>query len=678
MRLALLLTMLLFFKLVEAQEPTSIDRLENSIESLTENSEENADLSQIAENINHLLENPLLINFASEEELSEIPFLDIFQIYNLINYRDRTGGIYSKYELMVIKGFNKELILKLLPFLDFRTQRPIPDLKLKKIQQYSRHSIIARYGRDLQTRKGYLTTPLEGGYLGSPNSYNLRYKSSYKDFLSSGFNLQQDAGEPFNSQLRNSSIDFFSAYVHLKNYGRIKSFIIGDFNLEFGQGLNLWSSFSPGKSILSDDIKKYARGIRSFSGSEENRFFRGTAITYRISNLDVSAFYSNKDIDANVSEYDSINSTYQVSSTQSSGLHRTFSEIEDRHSLGITTLGANVNYKGNNKSIGVTTTHYRLDKNLLQSDFDYKKFQFSGNKLTNLSLDFNYLLRDINCFGEVAYSDTKALASSIGIQTHPSDQIYFNLLFRYFSKRYQSLYSSPFAENANYGEKGTYMGLRWSVNEKVQIRSYLDVYQFLWSNSTSNFPSLGMDLASQCNFNLSRYYNFYIRFKSKRWQENSDSGEIIPSLNYNKKNSLRLHFSYFPSLTIRLNSRVEFVQLNSDWSNKGNLFFQDIQYRSQKRPYTLSLRYALSLGENYDSRIYAYENDLSYTFSVPAYYGKSTRFYILASYKPTRRLKLEAKYSITSFRDREVISSGLSEINGPIMSQLRLQIFIKI
>ena len=62
----------------------------------------------------------------------------------------------------------------------------------------------------------------------------------------------------------------------------------------------------------------------------------------------------------------------------------------------------------------------------------------------------------------------------------------------------------------------------------------------------------------------------------------------------------------------------------------GCLLSQDLSYKSPKQNITLSLLYALFDVDSYNERIYSYENDVQYSYSIPAYYGKGIRSMILA------------------------------------------------
>jgi len=72
-----------------------------------------------------------------------------------------------------------------------------------------------------------------------------------------------------------------------------------------------------------------------------------------------------------------------------------------------------------------------------------------------------------------------------------------------------------------------------------------------------------------------------------------------------------------------------------------------------------------------------YEKGLLYSFSIPSFYGKGERFTFNARYEWGKHIILQAKYALTHYRDREVISSGLEEIKGSMKSDLYMQVRLK-
>ena len=86
-----------------------------------------------------------------------------------------------------------------------------------------------------------------------------------------------------------------------------------------------------------------------------------------------------------------------------------------------------------------------------------------------------------------------------------------------------------------------------------------------------------------------------------------------------------------------------------DQKSKGFVAYQDLIYAPKSIPFKVQTRFAIFDTDDYDTRIYAYENDVLYAFSVPAYYGKGTRFYLNLNYKLNRTFNFWLRYSQTYF-----------------------------
>ena len=107
----------------------------------------------------------------------------------------------------------------------------------------------------------------------------------------------------------------------------------------------------------------------------------------------------------------------------------------------------------------------------------------------------------------------------------------------------------------------------------------------------------------------------------------------------------------------------------------GYLIFQDINYKHPKLPLNLSFRYAI-----FDTKlsIYAYENDVLYAFSIPAYTSTGTKYYLTLKYEITDRIDMWFRYARISYANRDVVGSSLDEIQGNHKSEIKLQVRIKI
>lgn len=660
MRHSILLLLALVPMIFIGQVPQS-SQFENQIESLLEDENE-SNLVQLADQLEFLRSNRLKINFATFEELAQLSLLNVFQIHNLLEYRNQTGPILSPYELKNIKGFNRELIEKLMPFLSFSTENGPPKLKWSRIKKYGRQQILARHRHIFQRKSGFRGS--NRVYKGIPHDFFVNYRFRYSEILKFSMTVQQDPGESFN---QTGTIDFLSANLNLKNYGRLKTLVLGDYHLELGQGLITWTGAAFGKSADVINIKKFGRGIQAYSGIEENRFFRGIAGSIRIKNWDFTGFYSNRKLDANGLAENS------VSSLLSSGLHRTDSELEDKNALRMQVLGGNIKLRGKPYSASVNAIRYELNKTLLQSSNLSRLNHFHGSVLNNISIDVNYIIGNFNLFGEFAVSDNFSSAGLIGLQSNPADGFYLSLVQRIISPDYQFLYNSPFAEKGSNGEIGTYLGVDWSLNPYLGWKAYLDVYQFRWPVFRSHFPSQGLDILSQWNIKLNRFLDFYFRLRYEIREQQSNQEKILPILERENQLGSRLQLNFQAQSNVKLYTRIETRHL-SHQHETGLLIYQDLQYAMPQIPIKFKTRFTLFETSSFDSRIYAYENDLSYTFSIPSFSGLGRSYYLLLDWEINKGLKFQIKYVSRTFSDREFIGSGLEQIDGNRVSEIKWQI----
>ena len=105
-----------------------------------------------------------------------------------------------------------------------------------------------------------------------------------------------------------------------------------------------------------------------------------------------------------------------------------------------------------------------------------------------------------------------------------------------------------------------------------------------------------------------------------------------------------------PASGLRLTTRA-YASFISPAGEKGYLLCQDFSFSFRGVPLRLWLRYALCSTEGWDSRLYAWENDLLSSFSVPALYGEMTRSFIMLSWKPAERVEARLKYAFTESRE---------------------------
>ncbi|WP_340113584.1 helix-hairpin-helix domain-containing protein [Maribellus mangrovi] len=661
--------------LLVAQENDPQQLIEAIIESQLENIEEGTDVALIIEDLEGLLENPININSTSAEELSRLYLLNPVQIDQLLKYVKTYGPVYSIFELNTIDGFTPDILKKMEPFIVFG---PVEEQKvdLKKELKYGRHELLLRGLGTMQEARGYKekddgTTPYEGNRY----RYYTRYSYKTRNKLTLGFTAEKDPGEAFLQGSNKQGFDYYSGHISIKPGKTFQQIIAGDFVVRAGQGLTLWQGYTNGKSVDVLGISKTGQSIRPYTSVNENAYFRGVAATLDFGRVSLSIFGSHKKADGNI-ETDE-NGIEHFTSLQTSGYHRTQSEIEDEKSVKASDAGAVLSMQFNHLKIGANAVYQRFDKAFIRSDQLYNKFRFSGDENYTGSIDYLFSKGKFQLFGEAALSKSLGFAVVQGAVARLNDQLSFSALFRHFDKNYHALWANTFADGTNTNnESGLYLGTRILPVKFVTLSGYSDMYQSHWINYSTAGPSRGWDIFAQADVHISENFSFYLRFKNEEKDNKFKADKLYINLP-ERTQKLRLHIDYRISQVFQAKTRFEHVYYEEEDSENGFMIFQDIKYEPLKIPINLIARIAWFSTDSYDSRIYAYENDLLYTFAVPAYYGKGIRTYLNLKYRISKNVEFWLKVANTRWTDREVISSGYNEIKGSNKSELKMQLRLK-
>jgi hypothetical protein len=189
-------------------------------------------------------------------------------------------------------------------------------------------------------------------------------------------------------------------------------------------------------------------------------------------------------------------------------------------------------------------------------------------------------------------------------------------------------------------------------------------------------PSNGSEFSGTLTWTPSRKTSLYVRLRESRKQYNgSEYGRMITTLTEQVQKGIRFHLSSQVSKSLSLRTRVEFTSFNHDPSEQiGMIAFLDLLYHPMGRKLSGNIRYGIFDTDSYDSRVYAYENDVLGGYSIPAYYYKGTRINFNMRYKLADGVDFWFRYSVSFYDNRNRIGSGLDEIEGSKKSEFKWQI----
>ena len=720
-RLAILILSLFF--VVAAKAQIAIDTLSTEalnqllieqVERLAEDSDEDIDFEDLLENYIFFSENPVNINSTEVMQLVELRLINVFQYEELQKYRRYYGDFMFLDELEMVEGFDEQTLAIIRPVVCIEKDQSNDKLTLNKMARYGKHQIVGRYEQILEKQQGYqpidnsaLLAKPNSRYLGSPQKYQLKYTYNYRNKIRAGFVLEKDAGEIFFTDKVGDTIlkllgdkfyrgfDFVGFHLYAKDLGIVKAAVLGDYQLSFGQGLTLWSGMSFGKAGSGSSVMKQGRGITPKGSASEYAFMRGAAVTLGSEPFSGTLFYSNRMIDANISVVDTIeNEAELVSSLQETGYHRTIGEILDRHAIRQQVVGGHLAYAIAHFEVGYTAHHTWLSAPLELKPSHYNQYYFQGKSLTNQGIDFKYVKGKYALFGEAAMSmnfdstvlrqaqGPLAFAGLVGLTVKPAGYLNFTLMYRDYGKAYQNLMSNAFGEGSrNQGQRGIYLGVEAAPAPYWNILAYVDQFQFTWLTSQVNAPSRGHDYYLRISHSFNRRTHAYLQFRSKTKMKNSTDAFVFSHYPiFYTKNAVRFNINYELGWDIHCANKAEYAYYRNDGGSKEHGYFlcQDIAYKPENKPYSFSFRYAIFDAKDYNARIYAYENDVLYSFSVPALYGKGMRIYLLGKVKLFNALTLYARIGRTIYSDRDEIGSGLTLIEGNHKTDLKVEVIWKL
>ena len=424
--------------------PASLDQ---AIEDLILGTETDGqiDYSYITDQLQAWLEHPLDLNKASSSELRLLPEMDDLLVNRLLNHIQRFGPLISIYELQAVAGFPIELCHMIKPFVMVASKSKDLDPGNKhpqgpsfdQITKGSQFEIIQRLSWILEEQRGYtapdtnfrsitdeegritdIDTILSSRYSGSPYRIFTRIAGRYSPNVSFSLLGEKDPGEVFswNPASKQLGYDFLSSHFHLRDFGRLKRLVIGDYNIQTGQGLVLSRGlgFGKGAQVISS-IKMGNQGVVPYRSVNENQFQRGVAATFAFGDIYLTGFYSRLHIDANLNRQDTLtDEALFASSLRLGGLHRTDTERSIRKSVQENLVGGRVEYKSPTLTLGTTHYYQHFGNPLLPAPNDYNIFDFSGDRNYLNGFDFDWVKNNMNIFGEVARSRSGGYSCRFG------------------------------------------------------------------------------------------------------------------------------------------------------------------------------------------------------------------------------------------------------------------------
>ena len=593
------------------------------------------DYEQLQTDLYTLHESPIDLNNTSDEELTQLYFLSPQQIDAILAYAYR-HPFESLYELRLIPELADYEIRDLLPFVyinrDALNSETINTdaLYAKEIFAKAHHELLTRIdARNIEAYEG--TDPIYTQF---------RYRFDFRRRVTFGVQLRRPAGG-FARDLQ------YGAYLQLNDITpHLHTLVAGNFQASFGQGLVLAPVFHAGKSMYVTSVGQQREGLRYYS-SVDGQGLHGAGATLRwewnkTTRLDVSALYSMRR--ANDSTW---------------------------HHL----LGANLTLRHKKLQVELTAIENLWSDSIHPyTNAKYNRHYFRGRNQAVIGASFRYNHGWFDMFGEVATaqnykrfeealngeankpinSPNWGIGTIVGCRFYPTSGLSLLALYRYYSPYFDNALGYAFSETSRLGdENGGYLGFDITRLRNWRFIGYGDIfyfsgYKYGLGDATR---TLGYDAMAEIQYSWSKHPSF----------QGGDGGRLSLRLRARQKGdatySTRAQFDWAQgSWSLRTTAEANIIPsklstLNSQLTY-GYTIFQDISYSlplREGRGLGLRLRLQGFDAREWANRIYTYEHDVLYAYSIPAVYGLGGRAYLCLRWQIIPQLALYFRASETVY-----------------------------
>ena len=563
------------------------------------------DYEQLQTDLYALHDAPLDLNHTSDEELARLYLLSPRQIDDILAYADR-HPFESLYELQLIHSLADYDIRNLLPFVQIADNREAENTNNKmyarEVFAHAKHELVVRLdARNIESFEGSDPMYVQG-----------RYRFDFQRRVTFGAQLRRPAGgEAKDLQ--------YGAYLQLRDIGHLHSLVAGNFQASFGQGLVFAPAFHSGKSSYVASAGQTREGLRYYS-SVDGAALHGIGATCRwnwgkATRLDVSALYSMSH--ANDSTW--------------------------RH-----VLGANLTLRHKRLEVQLTAAEKLWSDSIRPyNNAAYNQHYFRGYNQAVIGASFRYNHGWFDLFGEVATAQNEkwGLGTIVGSRFYPTDGVSLIALYRYYSPYFDNALGYAFSETSRLGdENGGYLGFEITRLRKWRFSGYADVFYF--SGVKYSIPqagTIGYDVLGEAKYSVISNQHSAIgaslRLRARKKGATS-TYSARAQFDWSKGEwSLRTTADYNQSPITNNQSPLPY----------GVSLAQDVAYSFSRVPLALRLRAQFFDARNWDNRIYLYEHDVLYAFSIPASYGLGGRAYVCLKWQAHPHIALYCRLSETIY-----------------------------
>lgn len=562
------------------------------------------------------------VNLNDTHSLDRLFFLSPFQRQALRNYLMLYGQLLSFKELGFVPGFDTLTVRWLQGVAVVEPYTAPRRLRLAD----GHHQLVTAVGGVVEEAAGYRDSSYDGDRLHALFCYDYSLGGKVELRLVA----DKDPGEPWGKD------NFVGYHLMLNEVGPVERLILGRYNLQFGQGLTLWTGLRP-FNLMGATPMRFGHGVRQAVTFYEEDYQEGLAACLNLGRgIRLSAFGSHVD--------------------------------------GETLTGAHADLRRGNFVAGVTVAYTALDRAPALRDYAYNQNYFRGQQLLNMGVDAMWSHGGLTLFGEASMDGFGAPAVIGGLGLHGATGNRLSLTGRYYHPHYQNLHAQGYAIGNGQGERGVTFDAQTVLPLKLTLLASLDVHRFDVLRYADYSPSTGEWLRLQLGRQWGGWLNATVRYVYRLKERN------IPNLDttlYLGEETLRQQLQgevrgVMGRWTLTARAVMSHFDSENGDPQQGTLFSLGARYSHDRLQASTAL--AWFDVDGYYARIYYSESNLQYAWSMPSFNGRGQRAHALVRYTLGHGMTVAAKYTITVMPGQESIGSGDAMTDGPVRQTWMIQL----
>ncbi|MBK7359280.1 MAG: hypothetical protein IPI45_05675 [Saprospiraceae bacterium] len=606
---------------------------------------------------------PLELNHCDFESILSFPLFEKHHAELVIAYLKIHRPLKSVYELQTIEGLPLDILKYSLPYLILRDSIKSKKL-IKIIGRKDTHKLILRWGRSFDASDSTSHT----SYLGSPDKFYCRYKSSIPGRYAMALTFEKDAGEVWIQKNGTKGFDYTAAYLEIEHLtSRLKKIILGDYQICIGQGLLVDNSFSiENGDVLASGIKR-SGFLKPYQSIRESDMLRGIGMNLQINhNTYALLYFSSVRQDAKLSikiDPTRNDTNYLISSILTTSYHRDSNELESKNTAQFELKGMSLISQIKSFKIGLnglfSTQQYLWDH---QKRLD-RSFLSTKNQNFQASIDHSYLFKNISLYGEIAMDQNNQRAWMESMVLSPSKNMEVRIHYHHFDRGNFQYYSNTNSNSGmSFNEKS--LQISWSIkpNARWNIIGNAHFTAFPWLRYQESLRTNQCQYFLRISCSERKKWSAYLLFQSGYQEQSSTySSNKQNELTRLKNFQMRANIEMKTSTNLSWRSRIELrkSEINME-SGTGFLISTDFLYKNIESKISGNIRYAVYNIPAYENRIYSFQNDVSGVYNLAAYSGKGYSIYLNVRWRITGPLMLEGRWS-GQFKQLQDKENGISK-----------------